>query len=389
MISTLLYIVDLVVFVVLALCVVYMLVYSIAARFYKEPHFATTGKRAKTAVLFPAYKEDRVIVDSVKEFLKQDYPTELYDVIVISDKMKPETVEALKQLPIRVIEVTFEQSSKAKAMAFASKQIEGDGYEVVVVMDADNVTEPNFLERVNEVIGGGVPVVQARRTGKKNKSDVAKLDSVSEEINNGIFRSGHNALHISAALSGSGMAFRADCFFGNIYKLETAGEDKELEVLLLRQNQYVAYLRDMNVYDEKVEKVEAIGNQRKRWMAAQYAIMKSSMKYVPKALAEGNIGYCDKVVQWMLPPRLIQLFLLGVFTLISLITLEPALFAKWIVLCLMQVAAFLLPLPASILNGNLLRAVVMKIPTLIFVTIKGIFNMKGAHKKFIHTEHGE
>jgi cellulose synthase/poly-beta-1,6-N-acetylglucosamine synthase-like glycosyltransferase len=389
MIGTILYATDLVVFVVLALCVGYMLFFSIASLFYKTPKFPAPKKLGKIAVLFPAYKEDRVIVNSVTEFLKQDYPTDRYDVFVISDQMKEETVSRLEQLPITVIKVTFQQSSKAKAMAFATDQIKSRGYDIVAIMDADNTTEPNFLSRVNEAIESGIGAVQAYRTGKESSSDVAKLDGVSENINNGMFRSGHNAVGLSAGLSGSGMAFKAEWFFENIYKLNTAGEDKEMEALLLRQRIHTVFLKDVHVFDEKVAKVDAIGNQRKRWIAAQYAILRRTIVDFPSALLHGNIDYCDKIVQWMLPPRLIQLFLLGLFTLIALITLEPALFVKWIVLCVLQVAAMLLPLPRKIFSMNLLKAIVIKIPTLIFVTIKGLFKLKGAHKNFIHTEHGD
>jgi cellulose synthase/poly-beta-1,6-N-acetylglucosamine synthase-like glycosyltransferase len=389
MISTILYIIDIVAFVVLALCVVYMLFFSVASLFYRVPQFPAPKRLGKIAVLFPAYKEDRVIVNSVTEFLKQDYPKERYDVYVISDQMKPETIEALESLPIKVLKVTFEKSSKAKAMAFATDQIKALGYDIVAIMDADNTTEPNFLSRVNEAIESGIGAIQAYRTGKESTSDVAKLDGVSENINNGMFRSGHNAVGLSAGLSGSGMAFKAEWFFENIYKLNTAGEDKEMEALLLKQRIHIIFIKDVHVFDEKVAKVDAIGNQRKRWMAAQYAILRRTIVDFPSALLHGNIDYCDKIVQWMLPPRLIQLFLLGLFTLLSLITLEPTVFVKWIVLCVLQVAAMLIPLPKKIFSMSLLKAVVIKIPSLIFVTLKGVFKMKGAHKDFIHTEHGD
>jgi hypothetical protein len=185
------------------------------------------------------------------------------------------------------------------------------------------------------------------------------------------------------------MAFKAEWFFENIYKLNTAGEDKEMEALLLKQRIHTIFIKDVHVFDEKVAKVDAIGNQRKRWMAAQYAILRRTIVDFPSALLHGNIDYCDKIVQWMLPPRLIQLFLLGLFTLLSLITLEPTVFVKWIVLCVLQVAAMLIPLPKKIFSMSLLKAVVIKIPSLIFVTLKGVFKMKGAHKDFIHTEHGD
>ena len=45
-------------------------------------------KKYRFAALFPAYGEDEVIIDSVKSFLQQDYPRELYDIIVIANQMR-------------------------------------------------------------------------------------------------------------------------------------------------------------------------------------------------------------------------------------------------------------------------------------------------------------
>lgn len=61
---------------------------------------------------------------------------------------------------------------------------------------------------------------------------------------------------------------------------------------------------------------EGIKNQRKRWIAAQYGALRASLPDFPKALIQGNIDYCDKIFQWMLPPRLIQLAGVFGFTLL-------------------------------------------------------------------------
>ena len=55
-------------------------------------------KKYRFAALFPAYGEDEVIIDSVKSFLQQDYPRELYDIIVIANQMRQETLDRLKSL---------------------------------------------------------------------------------------------------------------------------------------------------------------------------------------------------------------------------------------------------------------------------------------------------
>lgn len=393
-------IIDWILFTLLALCVCYLLLYAIASKFYRTPRFPEARTLRRFIVFFPAYKEDRVIASSVRSFLQQDYPRELFDIIVISDQMQPATNEDLRSLPIRLLIAGYKDSSKAKALTMAVDSISDDHYDIVVIMDADNLTSPDFLAEVNRAFDSGIKSVQAHRTGKNLNTDISILDGISEEINNGIFRSGHNALGLSAALSGSGMAFEADWFRQNVRLLETAGEDKELEVLLLQQRIHTVYLPQIPIYDEKTQKEEAIGNQRKRWIAAQFGILRSSLLSLPKAIGQGNLDYCDKILQWMLPPRLIQLA--GVFGLTLVITIigiwlslqgtatghEWTIAVKWWILSAAQIAAMTLPIPGHLFNKQLGKAV-LRIPMLALTTIGNLFKLKGAYKKFIHTEHGE
>ena len=149
------------------------------------------------------------------------------------------------------------------------------------------------------------------------------------------------------------MAFEAEWFHQNVKYLQTAGEDKELEAMLLQQRIYTVYLPDLLVFDEKTQKKEAISNQRKRWIAAQFGALRASLPHFPKALLQGNFDYCDKICQWMLPPRLIQLAgvfgLTFVFTVIGVVLslfnggYEWTMAIKWWILSAAQVAAMMLP----------------------------------------------
>lgn len=396
--------IDWLLFIPLALCVAYLLVYAIASKFYRAPLYPEANKQHRIAVFFPAYKEDKVIIDSVRSFLGQDYPKELYDVYVISDHMQDSTNETLSQLPIRLLTATYEDSSKAKALLLAINAIEEEGkagglrdrqlalmYDIAVVMDADNVTVPGFLSEVNRAYCTGVWSMQAHRTGKNLNTDIALLDGVSEEINNGFFRSGHNALGLSAGLAGSGMAFHYFWYYNAVQELETAGEDKELELALLECGIHTVYLEHLPVYDEKTQKKENIKKQRRRWMAAQFGILcegLSFIKYVKQM--EGwwpTFDLVDKIIQWMLPPRLVQLAAVFGFTLLTTLVYRPAA-PKWWMLSAAQIAAMFIPVPARLLNGRLLKAL-MQVPSLALGTIASLFHLKGANKKFIHTEHGE
>ncbi|MEG1161532.1 glycosyltransferase [Bacteroides sp.] len=379
--------IDWILFVPLALCVGYLLLFAIASRFYRAPHYPPTEVMHRFAVLFPAYKEDRVIVDSVRSFLEQDYPKECFDIIVISDRMSDATNEALRQLPVRLLVARYENSSKAKAMKLAMEQTLDEAYDMVVVMDADNVTVPHFLAEANRAYAAGCNALQARRTGKNLNTSIALLDSISEEINNAFFRSGHNALGLSAGLAGSGMVFDADWFRHNVTHLHTAGEDKELEALLLRQRVHISYLPQLPVYDEKTQQAEAIKNQRKRWIAAQFGALRTSLPHFGTALLQGNFDYCDKVLQWMLPPRLVQLAaVFGLTILVTLIYHEAG--TKWLLLSLAQIAAMWLPVPRRLFGKELFKAM-LHLPRLAWIMVGNLFGLKGANHSFIHTKHGE
>lgn len=398
--------IDWILFIPLALCVSYLLVYAIASKFYRSPNYPKADRLHRIAVFFPAYREDKVIIDSVRSFLEQDYPKEMYDVYVISDHMQDPTDEALRQLPIHLLAATYEDSSKAKALLLAIHAIEDEGranglrprqlafmYDIAVVMDADNVTVPGFLSEVNRAYSAGAKSIQAHRIGKNLNTDIALLDGVSEEINNGFFRSGHNALGLSAGLAGSGMAFRYSWYYEAVQELSTAGEDKELELLLLEHKIHTVYLEHLPVYDEKTQKKENIKNQRRRWMAAQFGILREGLCFIRDVKQmEGwlrwwpSFDFVDKIIQWMLPPRLVQLAAIFGFTLLAtLVNWQAA--PKWWILSAAQVAAMFIPIPARLLNGRLLKALT-QVPSLALGTIANLFRLKGANKKFIHTEHG-
>lgn len=385
--NTALHIIDYVLFALASLNVAYLLFFAVASKLRRPKPCPETEKRHRFVVLFPAYKEDRVIVQAVQNFLLQEYPQDQYEIIVISDCMQPETDELLRQFPIRLLKANYTDSSKAKALSLAMQETAGEAYDIVVIMDADNTTSPQFLHELNKAYANGMKAIQAHRIAKNLNTEVALLDAVSEEINNSIFRSGHIAAGLSSALIGSGMAIDAAWFRKNVDRLQTAGEDKEMEALLLKQGIHIGYLELVRVEDEKTQKKEAIRSQRKRWLAAQFGSLAHTLPDLAPALLKGNLDYADKIVQWMFPPRIVLLAgvqFLGMLTLI----IQPYVSIKWWGLFAALAMALCIATPGHLANKKLLKAVI-QIPSLALIMISNLFKLKGVNRKFIHTEHGE
>lgn len=387
MITHLLIGIDWLLYTFLAFSVAYLLIFTMAGILHKRTKVKDTAKKHHFLILFPAYKEDRVIVTSVRTFLQQDYPTEYYDVVVISDKMEDSTNEELSRLPIKVLKINFEKSSKAKALNFAIKETAGKNYDAVIILDADNTVEIDFLSEINKAYSQGCKAIQAHRRAKNLNTDTAVLDAVSEEINNTIFRAGHIRLGMSSALIGSGMAFDYEWFKENVRKVYTAGEDKEFEALLIQQHIPIEYLAHVYVYDEKIQKGSAFKHQRRRWLAAQYCSLAEMWKGLPHAIKTKNYNYCDKVFQLSMFPRVINVTLILLMAIINYIFYWPS-SIKWWILCAILIITLYLAIPKYLLNRQLYKAIKI-VPILAIIMTANLFRLKGINTNFLHTNHGE
>ena len=388
MIWTALHIIEIVLWCIIACSVAYVVFFAIISLFYdKEDQVAIhaaalKSNMAKFLILYPAYKEDRVIVNAVEQFLLQDYPTNHYTVVVISDHMQPETNEILRKMPITLLTPTFEKSSKAKAMQYAINEVKGD-FDNVVILDADNVVRPDFLSQLN-VLCTVYDAIQCHRCAKNANNDVAVLDGASEEINNTIFRKAHNRLGLSSALIGSGMCFNYDLFKKNVFQLSTAGEDREMEALLLHQEVYIKYASEIHVFDEKVSNQDNFQRQRMRWMTAQVQSLLSNLPKIPGAIIHGKINFIDKTIQQALIPRSILIVLIAGISILMTIVVPDWCEKWWILFALLAIALFI-ALPSQLRFSSFAK--IFAIPGLVWRMLKNILHMDHKNTDFIHTEH--
>ena len=396
MLWQIIHIVEILLWLLLAASGAYILFFALISLLWKKPvsrlSFYLSNqvlslkaeKKHTFLVLYPAYKEDRVIVTSVHKFLAQYYPYNGFHVAVISDHMQPETNDQLRQFPITLLTPIFEKSSKAKAMQYAMDQIK-DEFDYVVILDADNVVNSDFLEKLNEVCAKGYKAIQCHRCAKNSNNDIAVLDGVSEEINNTIFRKAHNRIGLSSALIGSGMCFDFKWFKENVYKLSTAGEDRELEALLLMQGIYIHYEENIPVFDEKVSNKDNFQKQRLRWMTAQIQSLIRLLPYIPQAMIKGNIDYIDKTIQQALIPR--SMLIVLTFAMAFLMTFLSRVWStKWWLLFLFLCLSLYIATPPKLRSHSVLGKI-FSIPMLVWKMILNILKIDHKSTEFIHTTH--
>ena len=263
------------------------------------------------------------------------------------------------------------------------------GYDLPLILDADNVIGPDYLNQINAApFTGNIVGYQTHRTAKNKNTSLAYLDAVSEEINNSIFRQGHVNLGFSAALIGSGMVFDFELIKKELSGINAVGGfDRALELTLFKAGKRIGYLPDVYVLDEKIQNHRDFIRQRRRWLSAQAHYLQQFIGDMPGALLEKNWDYCDKLFQQMSIPRLLLLggtFIIALFA--SCISWYAAL--KWWILFVVLVVALLVAVPRNLYTVRMLVAFV-RLPEIFFYMFLNLFRLRGANKKFIHTEHGK
>ena len=376
-----LYIIDGLLFVAVAATVAYFTVFVVASQMKRGTKIVKSKRQNRIIVLIPSYKCDDVIERTVNSVLGQMYPQRLFDVVVISDHQSEITNFKLAQYPITLLTPNFKKSTKGKALQYAINNLpQFKIYDIAVVLDADNIVLPEFLEEINNAYeSAGTKAIQAHRVSKNRDTSTAILDATFEEINNTVFRLGHISLGLPSALSGSGMAFSYNWFKENICKTKASWEDKELEALLMRQHIFVDYFDNIFVFDEKVRTTTDFKRQRSRWISTQFHSILMNIKYLPAAIYNKQYDLVDKILQWMLLPRIPMM---GIILLMSVALpfIYMSLAIKWWIIAAIILLVFAIATPDYLVDKRWDRAFI-KLP---FSVILSLFHINGLGRRSRH-----
>ncbi|HSF46341.1 MAG TPA: glycosyltransferase family 2 protein [Chitinophagaceae bacterium] len=391
---TVIQILFLVFFVYLAVNILYLLIFAIAGKLRNYIPYQPHSSKKRIAVFIPSYKEDNVIIHTALKAKQHNYPAHLFDVFIAADQLKPETVNALLAIPVNVQVMNFNgHSSKAKSLNVLFTNIADHVYDIVMILDGDNVMEPGCLEKVNAAFQAGFRCVQLHRTAKNADKEMAVLDGLSEEINNTIFRNGQRTLGLSSCLIGSGMAFefqKLKSIIGVPSILDNPGEDREIDSIIIKEGIEIEYIPDANVYDEKVGSEQVFQRQRLRWMEAQlnHMALILSPSYF-KGRRDRN--FWNRFIVVSMPPRVLLIAVFIPILLLGLVSsyygfelLRPSLYF-WIVLFVALCASMLIALPTKYLKWSVMSMALSKFFSAMLHMVTGLFKLKRGRKEFLHT----
>lgn len=372
-----LYIIDWLLFIPVAGTVLYLGIFSVASLFTRDTIQNKAKIQNRFAIIIPSHKQDKVIEQAVVSILSQDYPQRLFDVVVVSDHQSEITNMRLAQYPITLLTPDFAESTKAKSLQYAILKLpEFKIYDIALILDADNIVEQDFLTKVNDAFEtAATKAIQMHRISRNRDTAAARMGSIFEEINNNIFRKGHINLGISAALAGSGTAYDFTWFKTNVMKAKTAGEDKELEALLLKQGYFIDYFDNILLYGEKKRTTSKMNEQHSRWTLQQIQNLIKNIKYLPGAIFRKQYDWADKLIQWMLMPRTSMIGIM-MFMSILLPFVYLTMAVKWWVVSSAVLFFFALATPDYLVD-EMWNRTFLRSP---FVTLWGIISTRFINK---------
>ena len=323
--------IDWILFIPVFLTIIYLAFFAVASLIVRHSETPTTKHENRFIIMIPAYKAGKSLEMTVRSILGQSYPQRLFDVTVIADHESEMTLFHLAQQPITLLTPNFEKSSRTKSLQLAINNLpQFKIYDTVLILEAGDVVEPEFLEQVNDAYeSAGTKAIQTHKLSLNRDTTSARLSAIFEEINNSIFRRGHITVGLSSALSSSGMVFDFNWFRQHILETKSTWEDRVIEAQLLRERVYVDYFDKIFIYSEKARQAEDFNRQHRRYLLTQLRTVFRNIRHMPIALINRQYDLLDKLIQWLLIPRMLLMAIIGFMSVVTPMISFGAVFKWW------------------------------------------------------------
>jgi len=361
----------------------------------------------KFAVVVAAHNEESVIdgvIDSVK---KQDYPKELYTLMVICDNCIDNTAQIVRYNQELAFErIDNEKRGKGHALNWMFNKIYDmeEKFDAIVVLDADNIISANFLQTMNDMLVDGHKIIQGYLDSKNPDDSWVTLSyAIAYWFMGRMWQLARFRLGLPNALGGTGMCIEMNTLKKLGWDTTSLTEDLEFTMKAVLYGIRPAWAHQVKVYDEKPIDFQTSWRQRLRWMQGHWSV---GFKYLRplfiRFITKRDFSALDSVLYLLQPSRiLLAYFSLGVNIVLALTPYTYVfswlhagiIFPRyiWISLFIIQ---WIIP-PGVLLVMILERVKLKRVLGLIWyqffaftylpLTILGLFTHK--NKEWIHTKH--
>lgn len=362
--------------------VVLYLVYLIK----KKPKSQSIDNNIKAydyAIIVTAYEQTDTIPAVIDSILHLKYAN--YLVYIVADKCD---VSSLKFEDKRVIVLRPPETlaSNTRSHFYAINHFSRP-HELLVIIDSDNLIDPDCLHELNKSFDAGFSAVQGLRKAKNLDTTYACIDA-SRDIYYHFF-DGEVLFSIgsSATLSGSGMAFKTSLYRECLehQDITGAGFDKVLQKEIVKRGYRIAFNGNAVVYDEKTSRSDQLIKQRARWINTWFRYFKFGFSILAQGIGRFERNRFLFGIILLRPPLFIFL-ILSMLCFISNIWISNLGLLLWAIGFTCFILGFIIALAHAKPDKRIVRSLI-SIPKFVFFQVLSLLQIKKANKISVATHH--
>lgn len=265
-------------------------IYLIIGTFHHTKIKKKDFKQHTYGIVISARNESKVIGNLIDSIQANDYPQDKIKIFVVADNCTDNTAELCRNKGCEVVERNdLSKIGKGYALNYLFTKLHTEEQykdmvpEAYIVLDADNIIKPDFIEEMNKVYDSGYGMVTSYRNSKNFGKNWISAGygywflHEARHLNNS-----RMMLKTSCAISGTGFLISKDIVeeFGN-WSFFTLTEDIQCSTEYALTGRKVGYCSTAELYDEQPETLKQSWRQRERWAKGFYQVFgKNGIKLI-------------------------------------------------------------------------------------------------------------
>lgn len=266
----------------------------------------------RIAIVAPAHNEAEGIGRSVRSLLACKPNEGGFSVVVVADNCTDDTATLARVAGARVlVRQDDERRGKGYALDFAFGVLLAEGFDAVIVVDADTIVEPGFVVEFDRLFRAGAEAVQCRYLVQNAQDSIrTRLMNIALSAFNVLRPRGRDRLGFSAGLFGNGFGLTARTLLTIPYTAVSVVEDLEYHLRLVRAGIRVVFADSITVKADMPTGGSGAKTQRARWEGGRVRMAINSVPSLLKDVLRGRLRMIEPLLDLLLPPLAFYLLLL-------------------------------------------------------------------------------
>lgn len=250
----------------------------------------------RLAVVVPAHNEETLIGRCVRSILASQAKD--VEVLVVAHNCNDNTGVEAERAGARVLALTeTSQTGKGCALHHGFSTAMAEGFDAVLVIDADSVVSLNLVEAVRRRFSAGAKAVQCRyQMLSETPNRRTRLMDLAFMGFNVVRPRGRERLGLSVGLFGNGFGLHKDVLAKLPYEARSTTEDLEYHLMLVCAGIRAELVDSASVVSEAPASAGGATTQRARWEGGRFRMMKQWSPRLLAMIVRGHLHLLEALI---------------------------------------------------------------------------------------------